>query len=152
MTLQKQTKNTYTPTDPAFPYLLCFFTLLTSLAWSLAYGAPRAAVIARIAAVFVLGHCLGGSLLVAAGMYFCVGALLGRGGWLVKSGSGGGRGRGLFGVAAGGKGKGEELEFGFCFDVSAFPILPGGGGGWVGGCGMFGEWADWGGEGPSRWL
>jgi len=65
--------------------------------------------------VFVFGHFLGASLLVAGGMYFCIGRLLGKGGLLVKNGRG--RGRGLFGVS-GGKGEGEELEFGFCFDVS----------------------------------
>jgi hypothetical protein len=124
--LQKQTKNTYTSSDPAFPYMLLFFTFLTSLAWSIAYATPSPVNIIRIALTFTAVHCLLGSLVAALVMYFFVGRALGPGGWLVSLGRPGGalgglagRRRGLFGDVGmeGGRGGAEELEFGYCFDV-----------------------------------
>jgi hypothetical protein len=52
--------------------------------------------------VFVLGHFLGFSVLVATLMFFLVGRVLGK------------RKQGLFGPPSGGE---EGLEFGYCFDV-----------------------------------
>ena len=124
---QKQTKNTYTTADPAFPYLLSLFVFLTSLAWSLAEAQLYFSHVLRIAAAFVLAHCLVGSLVVATICYFVVPRLFGRGGALVGvkiPGLSRGRRRGLFnmqvagGMEDGGGATGEELEFGFCFDVS----------------------------------
>lgn len=115
--LQKQTKNTYATHDPAFPYLLSFFLLLTSLAWSLAYAHASPANILRIAFFFVFVHCLLASLAVATVMYFAVPRLLGPRG-LLAGRMLGRRRRGLFAAAeAGGVGE-EGLEFGYCFDVS----------------------------------
>jgi len=114
---QKQTKNTYATHDPAFPYLLSFFILLTSLAWSLAYANPSPANIFRIAFFFVFVHCLGASLLFATLMYFALPRLLGSRGVLVGRFASGRR-RGLFAAEAGTGGAEEGLEFGYCFDVS----------------------------------
>jgi len=121
---RKQTKNTYASTDPAFPYLLLFFQLLTSFAWSLAYADPSPANIVRIALTFSVVHCLLSCLVVATFMYVFVGRALGPGGWFVgiKRPSAFGRRRGLFGDVGNGGGTnggaaGEEIEFGFCFDV-----------------------------------
>ena len=121
---RKQTKNTYASTDPAFPYLLLFFQLLTSLAWSLAYADPSPGNIVRIALTFTVVHCLLSCLGVATFMYVFVGRALGPGGWFVgiKRPAALGRRRGLFGdVGSSGAGSGgaagEEIEFGFCFDV-----------------------------------
>lgn len=117
---QKQTKNTYATHDPAFPYLLAFFLLLTSLAWSLAYAHASPAHVLRIAFFFVFVHCLAASLVVAGVMYVALPRLLGPKGLLVGR-IPGGRRRGLFAQVEAG-GVGEELEFGYCFDVS-FVVL-----------------------------
>jgi len=80
---------------------------MTGLAWGLAYADGIGPTL-QIAFVFVLGHFLGASLLIATGMYFLIGRVLGK------------RRQGLFGPSTAG-GAGEEgLEFGYCFDVSAF--------------------------------
>lgn len=121
MDKKKQTKNTYATHDPAFPYLLGFFLLLTSLAWSLAYANASPANTLRIAFAFVFVHCLLACLLVAAVMYFALPRLLGPKGLLVGRIPLGGRRGGLFTAAAAASeagGVGEELEFGYCFDVS----------------------------------
>jgi len=113
--LQKQTKNTYSSHDPAFPYLLLFFLFLTSLAWSFAYADPSFSNIVRIALTFTTLHCLLSSVTIATFMYFFVDRALGPGGWLTGR-PGTGRRRGLF-SNVGPQGE-SELEFGFCFDVS----------------------------------
>ncbi|KAI9654860.1 MAG: Protein unc-50 [Alyxoria varia] len=128
MYYHKQTKNTFATADPAFLYLLSFFLLLTSLAWSLAEAQLRPSHIFQIAAAFVLLHCLLGCLFVGTICYFAVPRLFGKGGALRRINLPGlrpGRRRGLFGVQVVGgaeemgmSGSGEELEFGFCFDVS----------------------------------
>ena len=101
----EETKNSYHRPDPAFTYLLSFFLLLTGLAWGLAYANSAGQTI-QIAAVFVLGHFLGTSLLISTLMFFLVGRVLGR------------RRQGLFGPPAPGSAGEEVLEFGYCFDVS----------------------------------
>ncbi|KAF1988310.1 UNC-50 [Aulographum hederae CBS 113979] len=106
----RKTKNTWHRPDPSFTYLLSFFLLLTSLAWSLAYADGVAKTI-RITLVFIFGHFIGSSLVVSALAYFLVGRLL--------SGLPGRR-RGLFGPP----GDGEQLEFGYCFDVSIRAFFP----------------------------
>ncbi|TKA77640.1 hypothetical protein B0A55_04621 [Friedmanniomyces simplex] len=109
-----ETKNSYHRPDPAFTYLLALFSLLAGLAWGIAY-APNTLATLRITAVFVLVHFLGVSLLVATGMYFLVGRVLGRR-----------RRQGLFGPpgdAVGAAGE-EVLEFGYCFDVAIRAFLP----------------------------
>ncbi|KAK0893995.1 hypothetical protein LTR57_023719 [Friedmanniomyces endolithicus] len=83
------------------------------LAWGIAY-APNTLATLRITAVFVLVHFLGVSLLVATGMYFLVGRVLGRR-----------RRQGLFGPpgdAVGDAGE-EVLEFGYCFDFLLLPLI-----------------------------
>lgn len=111
-----ETKNTYTSSDPAFPYLLAFFIFLTSFAWSLAYAAPSVPNILRIAFWFVFVHCLGVCLVAATFMWLFIGRALGPGGWLVNLGMGGRR-RGLFGLDGSADGV-EGVEWGFAFDVS----------------------------------
>ncbi|KAF2233710.1 putative integral membrane protein [Viridothelium virens] len=108
------TKNTWHRPDPSFTYLLSFFLLLTSLGWGLAYadGVGRTF---RIMAVFIFGHFLAVSLLVATAAYFLVGQILGPGVPGLP-----GRRRGLF-VAPGDT---EQLEFGYCFDVSIRAFFP----------------------------
>jgi len=113
---QKQTKNTYSSHDPAFPYLLLFFLFLTSLAWSLAYADPSFGNIVRIALTFTTVHCLLSSVTIATFMYLFVDRALGPGGWLTGR-PGSGRRRGMF-SNVGVQGE-SELEFGFCFDVSS---------------------------------
>ena len=56
-----------------------------------------------MALVFVLGHFLAVSLIIATAMFFLVGRVLGK------------RRQGLFGPPVGGE---DGLEFGYCFDVS----------------------------------
>jgi hypothetical protein len=107
----KQTKNTWHRADPSFTYLLCFFLLLTSLAWGLAYASSFGRIL-RITIVFIFGHFLGPSLLVATASYLLVGRLLGP--------SVLGRRRGLFSAEGGG----EQLEFGYCFDVAIRAFFP----------------------------
>ena len=83
----------------------------------------------RVAATFVFGHFLGGSLIAATTSYLIVGRLLGPGvvvslglPGLVRGGRGGfrwrrrRRRRGLF-VSEGENETRERLEFGYCFDV-----------------------------------
>lgn len=102
LTQSTETKNSYHRPDPAFTYLLSFFLTLTGLAWGLAYADGFGRAI-RVAVVFVLGHFLGSSLIVATLMFFLVGRVLGK------------RRQGLFGPP--GDDRGEALEFGYCFDV-----------------------------------
>ncbi|KXL47057.1 hypothetical protein M433DRAFT_149317 [Acidomyces richmondensis BFW] len=104
----KQTKNSYHRADPAFTYLLSLFFLLTGLAWGLAYADGLGRTV-KVALVFVLGHFLGTSILVATLMFFLVGRVLGK------------RRQGLFGPPSGGE---DALEFGYCFDVSIRAFLP----------------------------
>lgn len=80
---------------------MSLFLLLTGLAWGLAYADGFSRTI-RVALVFVLGHFLAVSLLIATAMFFLVGRVLGK------------RRQGLFGPPVGGE---EGLEFGYCFDV-----------------------------------
>lgn len=108
-----ETKNTWHRPDPSFTYLLSFFSLLSSLAWGLAYASGASKVI-RIMLVFVFVHFLVSSIVVATAAYFLVGRLLGPG----VPGLPGRRRQGLFTSP----GEGEQLEFGYCFDVS-FPFL-----------------------------
>ncbi|KAK5147979.1 hypothetical protein LTR32_000668 [Rachicladosporium monterosium] len=111
---KKVFRNIYYHVYPAFTYLLALFCLLAGLAWGIAY-APNTLATLRITAVFVLVHFLGVSLLVATGMYFLVGRVLGRR-----------RRQGLFGPPGDAVGDvGEEvLEFGYCFDVAIRAFLP----------------------------
>ena len=88
--------------------------LLTGLAWGLA-SLHSAAAIVRLTLVFVFGHFLASSLLVATAAFFLVGRVLGPGGGAGFLGRR--RRRGIF-APVGGEG-GEALEFGYCFDVSA---------------------------------
>ncbi|KAK8222083.1 translation initiation factor IF-2 [Zalaria obscura] len=113
----KQTKNTWHRPDPSFTYLLSFFLLLTALAWGLAYADGFSRVF-RITAVFIFGHFLASSLLVATAAYFLVGKLLGPG----IAGFPGKRRQGLFGPP--GNEVQEQLEFGYCFDVSIRAFFP----------------------------
>lgn len=110
----KQTKNTWHRPDPSFTYLLSFFLVLTSVAWGLAYARGVGGVV-KVAVVFVLGHFIGLSLLVATVAYFLVGRLLGPGVPGLP-----GRRRGLFTQP----GDGEQLEFGYCFDVAIRAFFP----------------------------
>ena len=110
----KQTRNTWHRPDPSFTYLLSFFLLLTSIGWGLAYAEGAGGVI-KICLIFVLGHCIGSSLVVATVAYFIVGRLLGPG---VKGLPG--RRRGLFAP----QGDGDHLEFGYCFDVAIRAFFP----------------------------
>ncbi|KAF2429601.1 UNC-50 [Tothia fuscella] len=112
----KQTKNTWHRPDPSFTYLLSFFLLLTSLAWSLAY-APTLSQTLRITLTFIFIHFLGTSLLISTLSYFLVGRLLGPG----VPGLPGRRRQGLFSQPPG---EGEMLEFGYCFDVSIRAFFP----------------------------
>lgn len=97
-----ETKNSYHRPDPAFTYLLSLFLFLTGIAWGVAYANGAGQTI-QVAFVFVLGHFLGSSLVVATLMFFLVGRIFGK------------RRQGLFGPPVGGE---EGLEFGYCFDVS----------------------------------
>ncbi|KAK1094237.1 hypothetical protein LTR48_000705 [Friedmanniomyces endolithicus] len=110
---KKVFRNIYYHVYPAFTYLLALFCLLAGLAWGIAY-APNTLATLRITAVFVLVHFLGVSLLVATGMYFLVGRVLGRR-----------RRQGLFGPPGDAVGDvGEEvLEFGYCFDFLLLPLI-----------------------------
>ncbi|KAJ9663322.1 hypothetical protein H2198_000839 [Neophaeococcomyces mojaviensis] len=110
---QKQTRNSWHRPDPAFTYLLSFFLLLTSLAWSLAYT-PRLFSILRLAFTFVFVHFLLGSLALSLIFYMLVGRLLGPG---VAGLPGRRRQPGLFGPSSQTP-TADALEFGYCFDVS----------------------------------
>ncbi|RAQ43907.1 integral membrane protein [Aspergillus flavus] len=121
-----ETKNTWHRPDPSFTYLLCFFLLLTALAWGLAY-APSFGAIVRLSLLFIFVHFIGSSLLVSTIGYFVIGRLFGPDGAAASlSGLRGGRGRrrgaaqGLF-VQPGEK---DQLEFGYCFDVSNRAFFP----------------------------
>ena len=116
----KQKRETH-GTDPIrpFTYLLSFFLLLTSFAWSLAYTPAFSSVI-KLALMFVFVHFLAGSLVVSTIAYFLVGRLLGPG---VAGLPGRRRQQGLFGPPGGTKGA-EALEFGYCFDVSIRAFFP----------------------------
>jgi len=110
----KQTKNTWHRPDPSFTYLLSFFQLLSSIAWGLAYARGVGGIF-QVAVVFVLGHFVGSSLLIATIAYFVVGRLLGPGVPGLP-----GRRRGLFTQP----GDGDQLEFGYCFDVAIRAFFP----------------------------
>ncbi|KJK67680.1 UNC-50 family protein [Aspergillus parasiticus SU-1] len=121
-----ETKNTWHRPDPSFTYLLCFFLLLTALAWGLAY-APSFGAIVRLSLLFIFVHFIGSSLLVSTIGYFVIGRLFGPDGAAASlSGLRGRRGRrrgaaqGLF-VQPGEK---DQLEFGYCFDVSNRAFFP----------------------------
>ncbi|RMZ82182.1 hypothetical protein DV738_g1911, partial [Chaetothyriales sp. CBS 135597] len=115
----KQTRKTWHRPDPSFTYLLSFFLLLTSFAWSLAYARSFSSVV-KLALIFVFVHFLAGSLVVSAIGYFVVGRLLGPG---VAGLPGRRRQQGLFGTPGGASGA-ETLEFGYCFDVSIRAFFP----------------------------
>ncbi|RMZ85370.1 hypothetical protein DV737_g809, partial [Chaetothyriales sp. CBS 132003] len=115
----KQTRNTWHRPDPSFTYLLSFFLLLTSFAWSLAYT-PAFSSVVKLAAMFVAVHFLAGSLAMSVIGYFVVGRLLGPG---VAGLPGRRRQQGLFGTAGATAGA-EALEFGYCFDVSIRAFFP----------------------------
>jgi len=115
----KQTRNTWHRPDPSFTYLLSFFLLLTSFAWSLAYT-PSFASVVKLALMFVVVHFLAGSLLISTLAYYMVGRLLGPG---IAGLPGRRRQQGLFGPPGGTRGA-EVLEFGYCFDVSIRAFFP----------------------------
>ncbi|KIW28639.1 uncharacterized protein PV07_08283 [Cladophialophora immunda] len=115
----KQTRNTWHRPDPSFTYLLSFFLLLTSFAWSLAYT-PSFASVVKLALMFVVVHFLAGSLLVSTLAYYLVGRLLGPG---IAGLPGRRRQQGLFGPPGGSR-RAEVLEFGYCFDVSIRAFFP----------------------------
>ncbi|KAK5075115.1 hypothetical protein LTS08_001804 [Lithohypha guttulata] len=115
---QKQMRNSWHRPDPAFTYLLSFFLLLTSFAWSLAYT-PHVTSVLKLAFMFVFVHFLLGSLLLSTAFYFLVGRYLGPG---VAGLPGRRRQQGLFGPS--GSTSGEALEFGYCFDVSTRAFFP----------------------------
>ena len=83
---------------------------LTGIAWGIAY-APSIASAVRLPLIFVFGHFLAISVLVATGAFFLVGRLLGPG---IAGLPGRRRQQGLFTPV----GETESLEFGYCFDVS----------------------------------
>lgn len=116
---QKQMRNSWHRPDPAFTYLLSFFLLLTSFAWSLAYT-PRVGSVLKLAFMFVFVHFLVGSVLVSTLFYFLVGRFLGPG---VAGLPGRRRQQGLFGPSPA-TAQGEALEFGYCFDVSTRAFFP----------------------------
>ena len=108
--ISTETKNTYHRADPSFTYLLAFFMFLTGIAWGIAY-APSVASAVRLPLIFVFGHFLAISVLVATAAFFLVGRLLGPG---IAGLPGRRRQQGLFTPV----GEAESLEFGYCFDVS----------------------------------
>lgn len=118
-----ETKNTWHRPDPSFTYLLSFFLTLTSIAWGLAYADGFGRTL-RLVLVFVFGHFIGLSLVIATLAYFLVGRLLGPG---IK-GLPGRRRQGLFAAETGRAGanvvQGEQLEFGYCFDVAIRAFFP----------------------------
>lgn len=115
----EETRNTWHRPDPSFTYLLSFFLLLTSFAWSLAYT-PAFSSVVKLALMFIFVHFLAGSLAVSAISYFVVGRLLGPG---IAGLPGRRRQQGLFGPPGGARG-GDALEFGYCFDVSIRAFFP----------------------------
>ena len=122
---QKQTKNTWHRPDPSFTYLLSFFLLLTSFAWSLAYTTLSFSSILRVSVVFIFLHFLLSSLLVATFFYFFISRVLIPSSAILPGG--------LFsapppssrrnGGAHPGTGA-DELEFGYCFDVAIRAFFP----------------------------
>lgn len=112
-------RNSWHRPDPAFTYLLAFFLLLTSFAWSLAYT-PRIGSVLKLALMFIFVHFLLGSLVVSTLFYFLVGRFLGPG---VAGLPGRRRQQGLFGPSPAAA-QGEALEFGYCFDVSTRAFFP----------------------------
>ncbi|KAK5942310.1 hypothetical protein PMZ80_004873 [Knufia obscura] len=110
-------RNSWHRPDPAFTYLLSFFLLLTSLAWSLAYT-PRLSSILKLSFMFIFIHFLLGSLVVSTLFYLLVGRLLGPG---VAGLPGRRRTQGLFGPSTSST---DALEFGYCFDVSIRAFFP----------------------------
>ena len=111
-------RNSWHRPDPAFTYLLSFFLLLTSFAWSLAYT-PRLGSILKLAFTFIFVHFLLGSLLISTLFYLLIGRLLGPG---VAGLPGRRRQTGLFAPAA--STQSEALEFGYCFDVATRAFFP----------------------------
>lgn len=109
-------RNSWHRPDPAFTYLLSFFLLLTSFAWSLAYT-PHVTSVIKLAFMFIFVHFLLGSVLLSTAFYFLVGRLLGPG---VAGLPGRRRQAGLFGSSS----SGEALEFGYCFDVTTRAFFP----------------------------
>jgi UNC-50 family len=132
-----ETKNTWHRPDPSFTYLLSFFLLLTSLAWSIAYSLSPAATL-KLALKFIFVHFLAGSLFYATLAYFLVGRFLTSGrsipGLPNRTRR---RQQGLFapapapprpsggiGPSSSSGGSGEVLEFGYCFDVGIRAFFP----------------------------
>ncbi|KIW00855.1 uncharacterized protein PV09_07613 [Verruconis gallopava] len=115
----RQTQRTWHRPDPSFAYLLGLFMLLTSLGWGLAYADGFGRTL-KVALVFVLGHFLAASLLVATAAYVLVGKLLGPGVAGLPS-FGRRRQRGLFQQPGDGA---DQLEFGYCFDVAIRAFFP----------------------------
>jgi hypothetical protein len=115
-----ETRNTWHRPDPSFTYLLSFFLLLTSFAWSLAYT-PAFSSVVKLALMFIFIHFLSGSLIISTISYFLVGRLLGPG---IAGLPGRRRQQGLFGPSSRSGGAAEALEFGYCFDVSIRAFFP----------------------------
>lgn len=119
-------RNSWHRPDPAFTYLLSFFLLLTSFAWSLAYT-PKLTSIFKLAFMFIFIHFLLGSILIATSFYFLVGRFLGPG---IPGLPGRRRPQGLFGAttqssaSSSSAPQGESLEFGYCFDVTTRAFFP----------------------------
>ncbi|KAL6707420.1 hypothetical protein ACN47E_004199 [Coniothyrium glycines] len=111
----KQTTKTYHRPDPSFTYLLSLFLTLTSLAWGFAYADGFTQTL-HVALVFLFGHLLLLSLVIATLFFFLVGKLLGPGSSLP------GRRRGLYNL--GEQSGNEELEFGYCWDVAIRAFVP----------------------------
>lgn len=85
--------------------------LLTGLAWGVATTQSGVTGIVRLTLIYVFVHFLAISLLVATGMFFFLGRLLGPG---IVGLPGRRRQQGLF-VQDEDR---DQLEFGYCFDVS----------------------------------
>jgi UNC-50 family len=128
-----ETKNTWHRPDPSFTYLLSFFLLLTSLAWSLAYS-PSPSSIAKLALMFLFVHFLGPTLFYATLAYFLVSRFLTSDRRIpgLPSSRRRRRQQGLFAPppasgpagAGTGAGGGEKLEFGYSFDVGIRAFFP----------------------------
>lgn len=114
---QKQKGRQYHKADPSFTYLLSAFLLLAGAAWGVAYTDGVGKTL-EVMLVFVCGHFLGSSLVVASLSYFLGGRLLSGPG--VRGIPGRRRQQGLFVQP----GEEEALEFGYCFDVAIRAFFP----------------------------
>lgn len=123
--LQKQTKNTWHRPDPSFTYLLSFFLLLTSFAWSLAYTTLSFSSIVRVALVFIFIHFLASSLLVAIAFYFLISRVLSSTLTSSLPGAAGSRRHATTTTTTSHPSNtGGDLEFGYCFDVAIRAFFP----------------------------